>query len=147
MSGEPIFTPANAVTSNYQTDYWHHEDPGDVGRASVSAPQMQQSFQQAQPLPLCRATCDFNPEEMNLEGSQYCLNFLKVCKSSQTLLSRTLCSLAQVVDVQMVLSKSTTTIIKYHNVRCMSRSFLHKLACDVTYTANQLIWGFFVPYL
>ncbi|XP_017279538.1 E3 ubiquitin-protein ligase SH3RF2 isoform X2 [Kryptolebias marmoratus] len=70
-SGDSVFTPANhKVESNR-----HHEDPGDGGRAHGSAPQMPQPLQQAQPL--CRATCDFNPEEMYLEDSKYCLSFLK----------------------------------------------------------------------
>uniref|UniRef100_A0A3P8WGE3 RING-type domain-containing protein n=1 Tax=Cynoglossus semilaevis TaxID=244447 RepID=A0A3P8WGE3_CYNSE len=35
-------------------------------------------LQQSPSLALCRALCNFNPEEMNLEDSKYCLSFLKV---------------------------------------------------------------------
>lgn len=39
---------------------------------------------QSQPPPaLCRALCDFKPEELNLEDSHCCLGFIKVWLSHQ----------------------------------------------------------------
>ncbi|KAM4554552.1 E3 ubiquitin-protein ligase SH3RF2 [Odontesthes bonariensis] len=84
MSGEPVFTPPNSMSLSPKVDDdWHHEDTGDSNRASVSGlqavsqtPQLQ-PLEQPQPQPLCRALYDFNPEEMNVEDSKYCLSFLK----------------------------------------------------------------------
>ncbi|XP_008282589.1 putative E3 ubiquitin-protein ligase SH3RF2 [Stegastes partitus] len=84
MSGEVVLTSGNSITlKNKVDDNWHYEDVSDSSGASVSAlqassqtPQLQ-PLQQPQPPALCRALFDFNPEEMNLEDSKYCLSFLK----------------------------------------------------------------------
>eukprot|EP00064_Thunnus_orientalis_P016459 superscaffoldBa00003270_g16524 len=82
----PVLTPCNSITPKYKVDEgWHHGNAGDSSGASVTAstpqavsqmPQLQ-PLQQSQPPALCRALYDFNPEEMNLEDSKYCLSFLK----------------------------------------------------------------------
>ncbi|KAM9310624.1 E3 ubiquitin-protein ligase SH3RF2 [Pholidichthys leucotaenia] len=81
VSGELVLTPDNNIASKYKVDEnWQF---GDGSSASVTAlqavdqkPQLQ-SLQQSQPPALCRALCDFNPEDMNMEESKYCLSFLK----------------------------------------------------------------------
>nr|XP_015798852.2 E3 ubiquitin-protein ligase SH3RF2 isoform X1 [Nothobranchius furzeri]XP_015798859.2 E3 ubiquitin-protein ligase SH3RF2 isoform X1 [Nothobranchius furzeri] len=83
-SGEPFFAPTNTVSRNLKLDdSWHYEDLAESGGGYVSAlqaasqtPQLQ-PLQQAQVPPLCKALCDFNPAEMNLEDSKYCLGFQK----------------------------------------------------------------------
>ncbi|XP_012711181.2 E3 ubiquitin-protein ligase SH3RF1 isoform X1 [Fundulus heteroclitus] len=83
-SREPVFTPANgAPTSHKAEDNRHGQNGSDGHRASLGAlqaggqaPQLQPLHQQQQQ-PLCRALCDFNPEEMDVEDSQYYLSFLK----------------------------------------------------------------------
>ncbi|XP_067455106.1 E3 ubiquitin-protein ligase SH3RF2 isoform X2 [Thunnus thynnus] len=82
----PVLTPCNSITPKYKVDEgWHHGNAGDSSGASVTAstpqavsqmPQLQ-PLQQSQPPALSRALYDFNPEEMNLEDSKYCLSFLK----------------------------------------------------------------------
>ncbi|KAM4732086.1 E3 ubiquitin-protein ligase SH3RF2 isoform 2-T2 [Anableps anableps] len=82
--GELVFTPANIVTLSHKAeDKRYYENSSDSNRASLSAlqagsqtPQLQ-PLQQAQPQPLCRALCDFNPETMDVEDSKYYLSFLK----------------------------------------------------------------------
>ncbi|KAI3351835.1 hypothetical protein L3Q82_020677, partial [Scortum barcoo] len=85
-SGELVPAPGNGITSKHKVDEsWHRGDGGDSSGASVPASAMQaasqmpqlQPLQQSQPPALCRALYDFNPEEMNLEDSKYCLSFLK----------------------------------------------------------------------
>ena len=90
----PVLTPCNSITPKYKVDEgWHHGNAGDSSGASVTAstpqavsqmPQLQ-PLQQSQPPALCRALYDFNPEEMNLEDSKYCLSFLKVWLSNYLL--------------------------------------------------------------
>lgn len=80
-SGELVLTPGNGITTKHKVDdNWHYEDAGDSSVASVSALQATSQtpqLLQSQPPALCRALCDFNPEEMNLEDGKYCLSFLK----------------------------------------------------------------------
>ncbi|XP_041847116.1 E3 ubiquitin-protein ligase SH3RF2 [Melanotaenia boesemani] len=84
MYGEPVFAPANSITPNHKVeDNWYHENTSDSSRTSVSTlqaasqmPQLQPP-EQAQPPPLCKALCDFDPEEMNIEDRKYCLSFCK----------------------------------------------------------------------
>ncbi|MED6261296.1 hypothetical protein ATANTOWER_003305 [Ataeniobius toweri] len=79
MSGELVFTPANsALPSHKAEESRHYENISDGSRASLGSqtPQLQ-PLQQIQPQPLCRALCDFSPEEMNVEDSKYYLSFLK----------------------------------------------------------------------
>ncbi|XP_042349139.1 E3 ubiquitin-protein ligase SH3RF2 [Plectropomus leopardus] len=85
-SGELVLTPSNSITLKHKVDEsWHRGNAGDSSSASVNASMLQavsqmpqlQPFQHSQPLALCRALHDFNPEEMNLEDSKYCLSFLK----------------------------------------------------------------------
>ncbi|XP_043983637.1 E3 ubiquitin-protein ligase SH3RF2 [Gambusia affinis] len=80
-SGELVFTPASSVPPSHKAeDKRGYENSS---RASLSAPQagsqapQLQPLQQAQPQALCRALCDFNPEEMDVENSKYYLSFLK----------------------------------------------------------------------
>ncbi|XP_023258829.1 putative E3 ubiquitin-protein ligase SH3RF2 [Seriola lalandi dorsalis] len=85
-SGEPVLMPGNSITSKHKTDEnWHQGNACDSSSVSVTASALQavsqmpqlQPLQQSQPLALCRALYNFNPEEMNLEDSKYCLSFLK----------------------------------------------------------------------
>lgn len=75
----PVLTPGNSITLKYKVD---DGNAGDSSGPSVTASMLQAVSQmpqlQSQPLTLCRALYDFNPEEMNLEDSKYCLSFLKV---------------------------------------------------------------------
>ncbi|CAN9514885.1 unnamed protein product [Ophioblennius macclurei] len=87
--GELVLTPRNGITPKHKADNsFQSNDSADSGggggggssSASVTAlqavshtPQMQQSH----PPALCRALCDFSPEEMNMEDSKYCLSFVK----------------------------------------------------------------------
>lgn len=79
--------PGNSITPKHKVDEnWLQGEAGDSGGVSVTANALQavsqmpqlQPLQQHQPPALCRALCNFNPEEMNLEDSKYCLSFLKV---------------------------------------------------------------------
>lgn len=81
LSGELVLSAGNAITPTHKgDDNWH---AGDSSSASVSAQQAVSQTPQLQPLQqlqapaLCRALCDFKPEEMNLEDSKYFLSFLK----------------------------------------------------------------------
>ncbi|CAB1458776.1 unnamed protein product [Pleuronectes platessa] len=65
---------------------WHQGNAGDGSGLSVTAsaqqavtpvPQLQPLQQHPQPLVLCRALYNFNPEDVNLEDSKYCLSFFK----------------------------------------------------------------------
>uniref|UniRef100_A0A1A7XFH6 SH3 domain containing ring finger 2 n=1 Tax=Iconisemion striatum TaxID=60296 RepID=A0A1A7XFH6_9TELE len=83
-SGEPVFTHTNTVSRNLKVDdSWRYEDPAESAGGYVSALQAASQTPQLQPLqqtqvpPLCKALCDFNPAEMNLEDSKYCLSFQK----------------------------------------------------------------------
>ncbi|XP_032411091.1 E3 ubiquitin-protein ligase SH3RF2 isoform X2 [Xiphophorus hellerii] len=84
VSGELVFTPASSVPPSHKAeDKRYYENSSDSSRASLSVlqagsqtPQLQ-PLQQALPQPLCRALCDFNPEEMDVENSKYYLSFLK----------------------------------------------------------------------
>ncbi|XP_018531230.1 E3 ubiquitin-protein ligase SH3RF2 [Lates calcarifer] len=85
-SGEPVLMPGNSITPKHKVDEnWLQGEAGDSGGVSVTANALQavsqmpqlQPLQQHQPPALCRALCNFNPEEMNLEDSKYCLSFLK----------------------------------------------------------------------
>lgn len=85
LSGELVLSPGNAITPKHKADDdWHASNSSS---ASVSALQAVSQTPQLQPLQqfqvpaLCRALCDFNPEEMNLEDSKYFLSFLEVCHS------------------------------------------------------------------
>lgn len=85
LSGELFLSAGNAITPKHKgDDNWH---AGDSSSASVSAQQVVSQTPQLQPLQqlqapaLCRALCDFKPEEMNLEDSRYFLSFLKVSHS------------------------------------------------------------------
>ncbi|XP_076021034.1 E3 ubiquitin-protein ligase SH3RF2 [Genypterus blacodes] len=65
-----------AANANTRVDEnWHHGNAGDSSSISVSGgvqPGSSQTPQlQSQPPPLCRALCDFNPEEMNMEDCKY----------------------------------------------------------------------------
>lgn len=83
-SGELVLTPRNGITPKHKVDNsFQSNDSADSGGASVTAlqavshtPQLQ-ALQQSHPPALCRAICDFNPEEMNMEDSKYCLSFIK----------------------------------------------------------------------
>lgn len=72
---EPVFTSGDGVSPKYQADEedLHYGYPDDSRRACVSGSTPQTVSQ----MPLCRALCDFNPQERNLQDSQYCLSFLK----------------------------------------------------------------------
>ncbi|XP_070769482.1 E3 ubiquitin-protein ligase SH3RF2 [Enoplosus armatus] len=85
-SGELVLTPGNGITPKHKADEnWHHGNAADSSTASVTGSTLQavsqipqlQPLQQSQPPVLCRALHDFNPKEMNLEDSKYCLSFLK----------------------------------------------------------------------
>uniref|UniRef100_UPI0037E94742 E3 ubiquitin-protein ligase SH3RF2 n=1 Tax=Semicossyphus pulcher TaxID=241346 RepID=UPI0037E94742 len=81
--GDLILTLGNGHPLKHRVDEsWHHHgNAGDGSGVSVTAGALQAVSQmpqlQPQPPALCRALFDFNPEEMNLEDSQYCLSFLK----------------------------------------------------------------------
>ena len=87
-SGKPALAPGNGITPKHKADEkWHQGNAGDGSGLSVTAsaqqavslvPQLQPLQQHPQPLVLCRALYNFNPEEINLEDSQYCLSFFKV---------------------------------------------------------------------
>lgn len=86
-SGELVLMPGNSIASKHKVDEnWHQGNACDSGGVSVTASALQavsqipqlQPLQHSQPLALCRALYNFNPEEMNLEDSKYCLSFLKV---------------------------------------------------------------------
>lgn len=73
VSGELVFTPANGVPPNHKPeDNRQYENISDSGRTSLGALQADSQTQ-----PLCRALCDFKPEEMNVEDTKYYLSFLK----------------------------------------------------------------------
>lgn len=85
--GELVLTSGNGIAPKHKVDEsWHHGNASDSSGASVSAGALQavsqmpqlQPLQQPQPPALCRALLDFNPAEMNVEDSKYCLSFLKV---------------------------------------------------------------------
>ncbi|XP_028272345.1 E3 ubiquitin-protein ligase SH3RF2 [Parambassis ranga] len=81
-SREPVMALGNSVTPKHKVDdNWHHEDAGDSSSAPVTALQATSQMPQLQPLQhppaLCRALCDFNPEEMNLKERKCCLSFFK----------------------------------------------------------------------
>ncbi|XP_045885718.1 E3 ubiquitin-protein ligase SH3RF2 isoform X2 [Micropterus dolomieu] len=85
-SGEMVLTPGNGITSKHKVDEnWQHGNEaasgGVPGTAStlqaVSQTSQVQPLQQSQPPTFCRGLYDFNPEEMNLEDSKYCLSFFK----------------------------------------------------------------------
>ncbi|XP_041653090.1 E3 ubiquitin-protein ligase SH3RF1 [Cheilinus undulatus] len=87
FSGELILSLGNGNTLKHKADEnWQHlGNFTDSSSVSVSAGALQaisqipqlQPLQQSPAPALCRALFDFNPEEMNLEDSQYCLSFLK----------------------------------------------------------------------
>ncbi|XP_038155127.1 E3 ubiquitin-protein ligase SH3RF2 [Cyprinodon tularosa] len=77
MSGEPVFPPEHNFPSSHKTEDSRYYGSSDGSRASLSQTAQLQPLQQAQPQPLCRALCDFNPEEMNVEDTKYYLSFLK----------------------------------------------------------------------
>ncbi|XP_053284864.1 E3 ubiquitin-protein ligase SH3RF1 isoform X2 [Pleuronectes platessa] len=77
----PGFTPKHKADEK-----WHQGNAGDGSGVSVTAsaqqavtpvPQLQPLQQHPQPLVLCRALYNFNPEDVNLEDSKYCLSFFK----------------------------------------------------------------------
>ncbi|KAM6923646.1 E3 ubiquitin-protein ligase SH3RF2 [Xenentodon cancila] len=79
-----VIAPSSSIPPHHKVeDSWHNEDTGDSSRASVDALQagsqaaQLQPLHQAQPLALCKALRDFDPEEMTREDSKYCLSFLK----------------------------------------------------------------------
>lgn len=84
-SGELVLTPRNSITTKHKVDNsFQSNDSADSGGASVAAlqavghmPQLQALQHQSHPPALCRALCDFNAEEMNMEDSKYCLSFMK----------------------------------------------------------------------
>lgn len=86
-SGELVLTPGNSIAPKHKVEEsWHRGSGGDSSGVSVNVGALQagnqipllQPLQQSQPLALCRALYNFNPEEMKLEDSKYCLSFLKV---------------------------------------------------------------------
>ncbi|XP_060936079.1 E3 ubiquitin-protein ligase SH3RF1 [Limanda limanda] len=87
-SGKPVLAPGNGFTppKHKADEKWHQGNAGDGSGLSVTAsaqqaltpvPQLQPLQQHPQPLVLCRALYNFNPEDMNLEDSKYCLSFFK----------------------------------------------------------------------
>ncbi|XP_039976353.1 E3 ubiquitin-protein ligase SH3RF2 [Xiphias gladius] len=85
-SGELVLTPGNSIAPKHKVEEsWHRGSGGDSSGVSVNVGALQagnqipllQPLQQSQPLALCRALYNFNPEEMKLEDSKYCLSFLK----------------------------------------------------------------------
>nr|XP_020474942.1 putative E3 ubiquitin-protein ligase SH3RF2 [Monopterus albus] len=85
-SGELVLTPGSSITQKHKVDEtWQQGNTGDSSAVSVSAGTLQavsqmsklQLLQQSQAPALCRALYDFNPDDMNLEDSKYCLGFLK----------------------------------------------------------------------
>lgn len=86
-SGEMVLTPGNGITSKHKVDEnWQHGNEAASGGVPGTASTLQavnqtsqvQPLQQSQPPTFCRGLYDFNPEEMNLEDSKYCLSFFKV---------------------------------------------------------------------
>ncbi|KAM3613037.1 uncharacterized protein V6R79_019222 [Siganus canaliculatus] len=86
LSGETSLTLGGSMTPKHKVDENGHQgNTADSSGASISggAPQavsqvpQGQPLQMSQPLALCRALYDFNPEEMNLEDCKCCLSFLK----------------------------------------------------------------------
>ncbi|KAM9849959.1 E3 ubiquitin-protein ligase SH3RF2 [Aulostomus maculatus] len=84
--GELILTSGNNTTPKPKvTEDQLHGNTGYSGGTAVTGSTLQavsqmpqlQPLQLTQPLALCRALYDFNPEQMNLEDSKYCLSFLK----------------------------------------------------------------------
>ncbi|XP_034037322.1 E3 ubiquitin-protein ligase SH3RF2 [Thalassophryne amazonica] len=69
--------PMSSLTArdDQEQESLHREKQGHSEVQGVA--QMLQPHQEPQLLALCRAVYDFDPEEMNLEDSQYCLSFLK----------------------------------------------------------------------
>ncbi|XP_034545042.1 E3 ubiquitin-protein ligase SH3RF2 [Notolabrus celidotus] len=86
-SRELILSLGNSITPKLKAnENWHHQgNVPDISGLSVNDGTLQaikqmppqQLLQQSQPPALCRALFDFNPGEMNLEDSKYCLSFLK----------------------------------------------------------------------
>ncbi|XP_047440540.1 E3 ubiquitin-protein ligase SH3RF1 isoform X2 [Mugil cephalus] len=75
VSGEPVLAPGNGIAAKHKADdNWRYEESCDGSGASVTA---LQPLQPSQTPALCRALCDFNPEDLNVEDSKYCLSFLK----------------------------------------------------------------------
>ncbi|XP_071313972.1 E3 ubiquitin-protein ligase SH3RF2 [Trachinotus anak] len=85
-SGELVLSPGNSITTKHKVnENWHQGNPCDSSGVPVTASALQavsqmpqlQPLQRSQPPALCRALYNFNPQEMNLEDSKYCLSFLK----------------------------------------------------------------------
>ncbi|XP_026186515.1 E3 ubiquitin-protein ligase SH3RF2 isoform X2 [Mastacembelus armatus] len=86
MYREPVLMSGDSLSQKYKVDAdWHYRNISDSRGVSVGAGTLQVFSQMSQlhplhlsqPPALCRALFDFNPEEMDLEDSKYCLSFLK----------------------------------------------------------------------
>ncbi|XP_029368712.1 E3 ubiquitin-protein ligase SH3RF2 isoform X2 [Echeneis naucrates] len=86
MSEELVLMPVDGINPKHKVDEnWHRENSCDSSSVPVNASTLQaaslkpqqKALQPSQPLALCRALYNFNPEEMSLEDSKYFLGFLK----------------------------------------------------------------------
>lgn len=84
--------PGHGVNPKHKVDEDRHrrsssEGTGPFAGASTlhtvsQIPEVEAQHKSQPPPALCRALCDFNPEELNLEDSNCCLGFAKVWLSS-----------------------------------------------------------------
>lgn len=75
--GEQVLAPRDPAAPKHKADHgFQRVDSLDGGGASVASLQAA-GHTQSNPPALCRALCDFNPDETNMEDSKYCLSFIK----------------------------------------------------------------------
>lgn len=96
LSGESVPMPGHGVNPKHKVDEDRHrrssnEASGPFAGASTlqtvsQMPEVEPQHQSLPPAALCRAVCDFNPEELNLEDSHCCLGFVKVWLSNSWML-------------------------------------------------------------
>lgn len=91
LSADLVPTPGHGVNPKHKVDeHRHRRNNSEGSSAFVGGGTLQTVSQmpevepphQSQPPALCRALCDFNPNELNLEDTNCCLGFQKVWLSS-----------------------------------------------------------------
>lgn len=96
LSGEPVPMSGHGVNPKHKVDEDRHrrsssESSGTFAGASTlhtvnQMSEIESQHQSQPPAALCRALCEFKPEELNLEDSHCCLGFIKVWLSNYLML-------------------------------------------------------------